>query len=149
MLLVVMGNIVVFPTVEVLRKTTINKTLGYLYSKYQKQTILGNVRRKGISDSFDPRNKIYYVCEFPFKAEDIRVSMGIGRKTIIPGRLPSIFKPKDLVIKPSRKSPRKRLSPLIEESSSEVSSNQNQTNMMILIFLVHRIMKMWQKANQV
>ena len=63
--------------------------------------ILSQVRRKGRNDSFDPRNKLYYVCEFHFEAEDIQVTSGYGRKKYRKGKVPTIFESKSRVnIKP-------------------------------------------------
>ena len=45
-----------------------------------------NVSRKGAGDDFSPYDepKKYFVCEHHFKAVEIRVSLGIGRKTLKP-----------------------------------------------------------------
>ena len=50
-------------------------------------------RRKGAGDNFSPydESKKYFVCEHHFKADEIRVSLGIGRKTLKPGTIPTIF----------------------------------------------------------
>ena len=50
-------------------------------------------RRKGAGDNFSPydESKKYFVCEHHFKADEIRVSLGIGRKTLKPGAIPTIF----------------------------------------------------------
>ena len=82
------------------------------------------VRRKGPNDTFDPKNKKHtYVCEFHFKAEDIQVSFGIGRKRPIDKRPPTLFKCVEEELKPKRRSPKKRLPPIIESSESEVLSD--------------------------
>ena len=84
--------------------------------------ILSQVRRKGGNGSFDPRKQVYYVCEFHFKAEDIRVTSGYGRKKYRDGKVPTIFESKSKSKeseKPKRKSPNPRPSP-IEESSESI-----------------------------
>ena len=50
-------------------------------------------QRKGAGDNFSPNDESnkYFVCEHHFKAEEIRVSLGIGRKTLKPGVIPNIF----------------------------------------------------------
>ena len=80
-------------------------------------------RRKGADDNFRPydESKKYFVCEHHFKADEIRVSLGIGRKTLKPGAIPSIFNFKNpSKIKP-RKSPKKRCLPVPNESTSNDS----------------------------
>ena len=69
--------------------------------------IISQYRRKGAGDQFSITEKTA-VCEFHFKAEEIRVSLGIGRKTLVKDAVPSIFSFKNTDIKPRRKSPRKR-----------------------------------------
>ena len=79
--------------------------------------------RKGAGDNFSPydESKKYFACEHHFKAGKIRVSLGIGRKTLKPGAIPSIFNFKNLSkIKP-RKSPKKRCLPAPKESTSNDS----------------------------
>ena len=89
---------------------------------------LSQVRRKGGNDSFDPRNKTYYVCEFHFKAEDIRVTAGIGRKKYRDGKIPTIFPSKPKESKPKRKAPTPRPAPVVESSESvyETDSDEDQ-----------------------
>ena len=55
--------------------------------------IISMYRRKGAGDNFSPydESKKYFVCEHHFKADEIRVSLGIGRKTLKPGTIPTIF----------------------------------------------------------
>ena len=80
-------------------------------------------RRKGAGDNFSPydESKKYFVCEHHFKADEIRVSLGIGRKTLKPGAIPSIFNFKNpSKIKP-RKLPKKRCLPATNESTSNDS----------------------------
>ena len=81
--------------------------------------IIKKYRRKGGSDSFDPKQKNIYICEFHFKPDDIRVTLGCGRKKVITGRIPSVFENKTNVVKSKRKSPVKR-KPVIEYSSESI-----------------------------
>ena len=62
-------------------------------------------QRKGAGDNFSPydKSKKYFACEHHFKADQIRVSLGIGRKTLRPGAIASIFNFKN----PSKIKPRK------------------------------------------
>ena len=55
--------------------------------------IISLYRRKGLGYNFSPydESKKYFVCEHHFKADEIRVSLGIGRKTLKPGAIPTIF----------------------------------------------------------
>ena len=79
-----------------------------------------NVSEKGAGDNFSSydESKKYFVCEHYFKADKIRVSLGIGRKTLKPGAIPSIFNFKNpSKIKP-RKTPKKRCLPAPNESTS-------------------------------
>ena len=73
-------------------------------------------RRKGAGES-----KKYFVCEHHFKAEEILVSLRIGRKTLKPGAISKI--------KP-RKSPKKRCLPSTNESTSNDSylEEERETN---------------------
>ena len=57
-------------------------------------SILTSFRRKGGQDNFKITNATR-VCEFHFKPEEIRISSGIGRKTLISGAVPSVFKFKE------------------------------------------------------
>ena len=52
---------------------------------------ISRYRRKGGVDQFKITNATR-VCEFHFKPDEIRVSKGIGRKTLLRGSVPSIFK---------------------------------------------------------
>ena len=95
--------------------------------------VLKNVRRKGGADTFDPSKRIY-VCEFHFKLEDVRVTLGMGRKKIIQGRLPSVFPSKKPTVKRKRKSPLKRSLPKqsIMESETEESIMESETEESIM-----------------
>ena len=90
--------------------------------------VISQYRRKGSGDTFDPwdRTKRYFVCEFHFKGEEMRVSLGIGRKTLKPGVVPNIFKFKNPnMIKP-RKSPKKQeLLPEKNNLQKEYSSEED------------------------
>ena len=52
---------------------------------------ISRYRRKGGVDQFKITNATR-VCEFHFKPDEIRVSKGIGRKTLLRGSVPFIFK---------------------------------------------------------
>ena len=54
-----------------------------------KKTI-GQYRRKGYTDTFKIK-KTTHICEFNFQAKEIKVSLGVGRKTLFEGADPSIF----------------------------------------------------------
>ena len=59
---------------------------------------LKQFRQKGGNDSFTIKNSTR-VCEFHFKPVEIRVSRGIGRKTLANGAVPSVFKFKKKILK--------------------------------------------------
>ena len=72
--------------------------------------IISLYERKGAGGNFSPydESKKYFVCEHHFKVDEIRFSLGIRRKTLKPGIIPSIFNFKTpSKIKP-RKWPKKR-----------------------------------------
>ena len=78
----------------------------------------------------DPtKNKGTFVCEFHLKPEEIKISAGYGRKSVIDNNPPSIFRLDQISKeKPKRKSPRKRPQPVIESSSeSEVLSESEES----------------------
>ena len=54
-------------------------------------SIIKNYRRCGGKDTFQIK-KSTVICEFHFKREEIKGSAGIGRKTLVKGTVPSIFK---------------------------------------------------------
>ena len=56
------------------------------------------------------------VCEFYFNPKPIRVSLGVGRKTYLPGSVPSVFEFKPELKKKERKPPNPRNN---QETSSE------------------------------
>ena len=80
----------------------------------------------------------YFVCEHHFKADEIRVSLGIGRKTLKPGAIPSILNFKNpSKIKPM-KSPKKKFLPVTNESTSndsylEEELETNSSNDLLLV----------------
>ena len=75
---------------------------------------------------------------FVFKADEICVSLGIGRKTLKPGAIPSILNFKNpSKIKPM-KSPKKRFLPVTNESTSndsylEEELETNSSNDLLLV----------------
>ena len=60
------------------------------------------------------------VCEFHFNPKQIRVSLGIGRKTYLPGSVPSVFEFKPEEKKKERKPPKPRNN---QETSSEFETD--------------------------
>lgn len=74
-------------------------------------------RRKGGVDQFKITNATR-VCQFHFKPDEIRVSKGIGRKTLLRGSVPSISKFKQSEEKNVRKLPPKRLFTTAEKENS-------------------------------
>ena len=89
--------------------------------------ILNKYRRKGGVDKFDVRKKLY-ICEFHFNANEISISLGIGRKTLKKDVLPTKF---DLLKKDTskrlapRKPPKERLPPFIE--TDEISTTEDES----------------------
>ena len=79
--------------------------------------ILSKYRRKGGADTFSIK-KSTKVCEFHFSISCINVSFNTGKKSLVKGSVPSIFKFKQVEIKKKRKSPTKRF---VVESESETS----------------------------
>ena len=79
-----------------------------------------NVSEKGAGDNFSSydESKKYFVCEHYFKADKIRVSLGIGRKTLKPGAIPTIFNFKNPSKIKSRKSPQKRCLPVMHSETN-------------------------------
>ena len=78
---------------------------------------ISRYRRKGGVDQFKITNATR-VCEFHFKPDEIRVSKGIGRKTLLRGSVPSMFKFKQSEEKNVRKLPPKRLFTTAEKENS-------------------------------
>ena len=88
--------------------------------------ILNRYRRKGSSDSFDPRKKIYYVCEDHFKEGDLKKTFGSsGRKRVRDNKFPTIFAFKQVLSKRKRRSPRKRQQ-IIESSSESIIESDSE-----------------------
>ncbi|XP_066936169.1 uncharacterized protein [Clytia hemisphaerica] len=88
---------------------------------------ISKFRRKGGKDNFDINHKNVRICEFHFDSQDIKVSLGIGRKTVKSGAIPTIFehvKPKE---KPKRKSPRKRPPPIDYSSESIIETDDDNS----------------------
>ena len=90
--------------------------------------IISNFRRSGPRDNFDSsnKNKRIFVCEFHFKPDEIRVTLGVGRKKLLPGAIPSIFDFKETRNAKKRKSPKKRISLNVQEKSSESSEIEEE-----------------------
>ena len=59
--------------------------------------------RSGGADSFKVTSSTV-ICEFHFKTSEIKVSSGYGKKTLISGAVPTVFKFKTIISKP-RKEP--------------------------------------------
>ena len=68
--------------------------------------IVKQFRRSGGADSFKV-NSSTVICEFHFKISDIKVSSGYGKKKLVTGAIPSLFKFKEQRIK-ERKAPSDR-----------------------------------------
>ena len=53
-----------------------------------------SIYQRGADDNYSlqAESKKYFVCEHHFKADEICVRLGIGRKTLKPGVIPGIFK---------------------------------------------------------
>ena len=82
--------------------------------------VIKRYRRTGGVDKFSKTKKVM-VCEFHFNPKQIRVSLGIGRKTYLPGSVSSVFefKPEE---KKKRKPPKPRNN---QETSSEFELTLN------------------------
>ena len=79
---------------------------------------VNNVRRKGTGDNFNITDYTR-ICEFHFKKNDVKISIGIGRKTLKLGTVP-VFK-KVEVKPPLRRSPRKRT--IFNEIETKIAGN--------------------------
>ena len=62
-------------------------------------------RRTGRADKFSKTRKVM-VCEFRFNPKQIRVSLGIGRRTYLPVSVPSVFEFKPEEKRKERKPPK-------------------------------------------
>ena len=82
--------------------------------------VIKRYRRTGGVDKFSKTKKVM-VCEFHFNPKQIRVSLGIGRKTYLPKSVSSVFefKPEE---KKKRKPPKPRNN---QETSSELELTLN------------------------
>ena len=69
--------------------------------------VIKRYRRTGGADKFNKTKKAM-VCEFHFSPKQIRVSLGIGRKTYLPRSVPSVFEFKPEEKKKERKPPKPR-----------------------------------------
>ena len=58
-------------------------------------------RRSGGADSFKVTS-LTVICEFHFKKSEIKVSSGYGKKTLISGAVPTVFKFKTIISKPRK-----------------------------------------------
>ena len=68
--------------------------------------VISEFRRKGGNDSFSIK-KTAKVCEFDFPINCIRISCGYGKKSLVKGSIPLVFKFKQEPPK-KKKSPKKR-----------------------------------------
>ena len=65
------------------------------------------------------------ICEFHFNPKQIRISLGIGRKTYLPGSVPSVFEYKPGEKKKERKLPKPRND---QETSSEFETETESSD---------------------
>ena len=95
---------------------------------------ISKYRRKGQNDNFEIK-KSTKVCEFHFKPEEIRITLGHGKKKLHKDAVPSIYSFKhEEPAKRLRRSPRKRLllpekKPCLQQKqnlSSAITSNINK-----------------------
>ncbi len=82
-------------------------------------------RRSGGADSFKVTSSTV-ICEFHFKISEIKVSSGYGKKSLLPGTVPTIFKFKTRVVK-TRKAPLDRRNLQSWPISSESSDDEQGT----------------------
>ena len=81
--------------------------------------------RSGGADSFKVTSSTV-ICEFHFKTSEIKVSSGYGKKTLISGAVPTVFKFKTIISKP-RKEPLDRRNLASRPISSESSDSEGIT----------------------
>ena len=81
-------------------------------------------RRIGGADKFSKTRKVMG-CQFRFNPKQIRVSLGIGRKTYLPGSVPSVFEFKPEEKKKERKPPKPRNN---QETSSEFETDSGSSD---------------------
>ena len=95
--MVALGYTAAYVSAVVFHTTNINKSQALdslipenvTLFKVWKKTI-GQYRRKGGADTFEIK-KTTHICEFHFQAKEIKVSLGVGRKTLVEGAVPSVF----------------------------------------------------------
>ena len=100
-----------------------------LHKKWLK--VIKRYRRTGGDDKFSKIKKAM-VCEFHFNPKQIQVSLGICRKTYLPGSVPSVFEFEPEEKKKERKPPKPRNN---QETSSEF---ETESEPLILNALVTR-----------
>ena len=70
---------------------------------------IGQYRREGGADTFEIKETTR-ICEFDFQAKEIKVFLGVGRKTLVEGAVPSFFPSKRKKERSTRKPPADRKS---------------------------------------
>ena len=95
------------------------------YPDLRKQwvSIIKQFRRKSKNDPFKI-NSTTRICEFHFKAGEIKVSARVEGKTLLPGVVPTVFNFRPNSSAKKRKSPVKRVS-VVEESESEYEDDDS------------------------
>ena len=86
--------------------------------------VIKSYRRTGGADKFTKTKKVM-VCEYHFTSKQIRVSLGIGRKTYLPGSVPSVFEFKPEERKKGGKPPDPRNN---QETSSETETESESSD---------------------
>ena len=86
--------------------------------------VIKRYRRAGRADKFSETEKVM-VCEFHFNPKQIRISLRKGRKTYLPGRVPSVFEFKSEEKKKERKPPKPRNN---QETSSEFETDSKSSD---------------------
>ena len=90
-------------------------------------------RRSGGADTLKVTSSTV-VCEFHFKTSEIKVSSGYGKKSLVPGAVPTIFKFKPKISK-ARKAQLDRSnmpsssSPVSNESSDNLTSEEMEVEL--------------------
>ena len=91
---------------------------------------IGRYRWKGGADSFQIKDTTV-VCEFHFRPEEIKVSLGIGRKTLTKDAVPSVFEfamASDVTTKKARKPPKERFVDCNEDNNDTESGCEQSDN---------------------
>ena len=70
---------------------------------------IGQYRREGLADSIHIEKTIR-ICHFNFQAKEIKVSLGVGSKTMVEENVPSIFASERKEVPADRKSSRSNIS---------------------------------------